>query len=318
MVTVHFNGDVVHSANMKKIAEERQIKNDQNRKCIYGRSELTCDTWRQYCLDQPEVKRISDFGRCILKQCDKCPLYRMRKEAGERIKKFRITSQDYRKMSSGAHWLIKTNRNKVLFFTLTFPPTHKKHKYLLNTYLDEHSNEFFSRFMENLKEHYHCSGYIAVKEHGTENNRLHFHVLANMPFTDLRLLNSVWCNTIKTICKYSPCALQTDAKNRIIRGDINRAIRYICKYFSKAKRSGGESYTRLIFITHNLLHKKIAIDDLHPQSVLSGYKGIYINKLDFVTIFRITDNESFKKFCEVFIYDLFSDRIKTEIEQNTA
>lgn len=318
MITAHFNGDVVHSANMKKIAGERQARNNRDRKCIYGRAELTCDNWRQYCLDQPEVKRISDFGRCSLQKCDKCPLYRMRKEAGERIKKYKITNQDYRKMSSGAHWLLKTNRNRVLFFTLTFPPTHKKHKYLLNTYLDEISNKFFSRFMENLKETYKCTGYIAVKEHGDKGGRVHFHVLANMPFVDLRVLNSAWNYTIKSICRFSVCALQTNPKSRIIKGDINRAVRYLCKYFSKAKRNGGDSYTRLVFVTHNLLHKKISIDDLHPQTILSGYKGIYINKLDFVTIFRITDNESFKKFCNEFIYEVFSDSINTELHRNTT
>lgn len=318
MITAHFNGDIVHSANMKRIAEERQIRNNQERKCIYGRDELQCDQWRSYCYEQPEVKKISEFGRCSLQKCDRCSLYRMRKEAGNKIKKFKITQQDYRTMSSGAHWLIKTNRNRVLFFTLTLPPTHKKHKYLFNTYLNEISNEFFSRFMENLRENYKCSGYVAVKEHGYKRNRVHFHVLANMPFTDLRILNNAWCHAIQSICRYSNCALQTRKENRLIRGDTGRAIKYLCKYFSKAKRAGDESYSRLVFITHNLLNKKISVDDLHPETILKGYKGIYINKCDFVTIFRITDSESFKKFCDEFIYELFSDSIKTELMQNSA
>jgi hypothetical protein len=315
MITVHFNGDVISGANQKQLAEERTMIANKNRVCCYGRDELKCDTWLADCHEKPEIKKITEFGRCSLTHCDKCPLYLMRKKAGNRIKEYKITSGDYRKLSSGAHYLLKTSKHKTVFFTLTFPPLHKKHKLTNSFFLDEISNELFSRFIENLKKTYKCSGYVAVKERGEQNGRTHFHVLASFPFVSLSIINNYWCSVIANYCIYSDHALQTDKKTRIVSKKgygIFRAIRYICKYFSKAKRYNGTSRSRLIFISNNLLHKTAKITDILPADIIKNYKGIYIQTLEFVTIFRITDQKSFIEFCDQFIYELFSDKMKFE------
>jgi len=307
MITIHYNGDVVSGPDMVRAAEDRKIRNDKNRQCIYGRDEIKCDTWLAHCKDQPEIKKISDFGRCSLHRCDKCPMYQLRVKAGNQIKKYKIDSKDYRKLSSGSHWLLKHNKNKLVFFVLTFPPTLKKHKLTKSFYLNETSNQYFSKFVENLKENYNCSGYVAVKEIGSKFGRCHFHILACFPFVNLMRLNNAWCSTIKTICEYSNHALQTRRGHRIVNGDTGRAVRYICKYISTTKKLRHESYSRLVFISNNLLHKKMKYDDINPSELLKGYKSIFISTFDFVTIFRITDPKSFDDFCNNVIYSIFDD-----------
>jgi hypothetical protein len=231
-----------------------------------------------------------------------CPGHIRQTEHGNKAKKFKIDSVNYRKLASAGHYLVKTSKHKSLFLTLTLPPFKSKHKYTKSFIYEEFVNQAFSRFVHNLRENYHCAGYVAVREYGTDNYRLHFHIVCSLPYTSFSDLNSAWCSSISYLCNYSANAITTRRENRILRNP-GAAIRYICKYISKSKNQ--ESDTRLIFISNNLLRKPISID-CDVTTLLKGYKGIYINQSsDYTTVYRITDSKSFDLFCYEFLYDLF-------------
>jgi hypothetical protein len=107
---------------------------------------------------------------------------------------------------------------------------------------------------------------------------------------------------LEYLCIYSPCAIQTKKNNVIIKNPCH-ALRYICKYFSKSRYQKSE--TRLIFISNNLVKKPVGLLG-SAEDILKGYKGIYILQTsDYSTLYRITNNNEFDRFCKEFLYDLF-------------
>jgi hypothetical protein len=313
MITAHFNGDLVAHSDMHHIAEKVQALKNQRGACKYGICQVKCETWFNHCFARPEVKSISDFGKCTFAESPKCPQYSQRMKAGKTKKQFVIKAKDYRALSSGAHYLIKANKSKAVFFTLTFPPFKRTHKLTKSFYYDEISNILLIKFLDNFKKTYGCTSYIAVKEYGDENNRVHFHILASFPYINFSVINNYWCACIEKHCEYSINALQTRKGVTSIVKDPFRAIKYVCKYFSKAKRNNGASDTRLIFVSRSLLSLKHGLHDINASEILSdrGYKKIYIHPLKYVTIFRVHDENSFKNLCEDFIYEVFRQEIDT-------
>jgi hypothetical protein len=243
-------------------------------------------------------------GRCILGGCDDCPGHKLHTELGKKEKSFQITNTKYRDMSSAAHYLVKESNSKVLFITLTFPKFKKK-------VTDNEINTYFSKFVENLRQNYDCGGYVSVRERGEKHNRVHFHLLLAIPFVPFNVLNDSWCHCIKDICYYSKNALQTDRKTVFIRNPV-RALRYVCKYFAKAKNQASKS--RLVFMSNNILQKPFKYVG-NVRDFLTGYESItFTQSSDFSTLFRITDAREFNRFCETFLYALFelSDK-KTDL-----
>lgn len=312
MLSVHFNGEVVRHKNMMQIQREVKERNESENRCKYGIHFLSCPVWLKYCIERPEVKKISDFGTCILSNCKDCPNYRQRKKAGTTKKVFTIDWKTYRRISSAAHYMLKESEYKSVFLTLTFPPFIKLHKLTKSFFYDEITNKLFSKFAENLRTNYNCSNYIAVKEYGSKNSRVHFHLLASMPFISFARINDSWCNTISDHCYYSNHALQTDKKSSSVIRNPNRAVRYVCKYISKSY--GIKSNTRVVFISNSALIKPVKICEqkycVNHIDLLKGFKSIRINTYDHVTTFRITDAKEFNIFCQKFLYPLFECTIK--------
>jgi hypothetical protein len=260
-----------------------------------------------------------------------CPAIQLRRFNGNKEKTFEINSQVYRKISSVGHYLIHEGVSKSIFITLTFPPFLKKHKLTHKIFEDEILNTYFSKFVENLTKNYFCNGYVGVRERGTNGDRVHYHLICSMPFTSFTMLNNVWCGTIQDICHYSDHALTTKRKKVVIYDTI-RALRYLCKYISKAK--GKKSTCRLVFISNNILsHRKPGelkkVDGLHQknrepnyvktmrkdsESMLDKFKFDYQKQTsDFTTCFRITENSEFERFCDEFLYPFFELSVKRKI-----
>lgn len=229
-------------------------------------------------------------------------------------KRFRIDNNNYRKISSAAHHLVKSSKYKSLFLLLSFPPWIPG----FNPYKNENTlNECFSKFVENLRTNYDCQGYIAVRELGKDTRRYHYHFVCSIPFVPFPILNSAWCSAISDICETSRNAVMSEAENRIIQklNSPARAVRYICKYISKSKNQF--SKTRLLFMSNNLikkpvpirgeewkLYEKTGIYDI--QNYLLKFKSVTVTKLnDYCSAFRINNNDDFDKICEEVIYPMF-------------
>jgi len=317
MLNVHLNGDIIRCPDVRaihaRLAEERFKKC----RCKYDFEEIKCRSWFDYCNKTDEIRSISSFGRCILAGSDLCPMHRKRQLDGLKEKTYKIDNVHCRKISGAAHYMLKSSDYKIIFLTLTFA---KFKKYVT----DKELNQYFRRYVENLRKRYNCQGYVAVREHGAKNCRVHYHLLLSIPFVSFDLLNTVWCNTIQEFCDYSKNAVQSDPKTRFIKNP-QRAMRYVCKYFSKCK--GSASASTLMFISRNLLSKEIEtnffdiitgevikervsnIKKSIPndiKDVLNGYKSIYIHQTsDYTTSFRITDKLEFERFCNNYLYKLF-------------
>lgn len=270
-------------------------RNEAEGRCKYGIIEWKCERWKQFVMEQPEVKKFSECGHCVFAYNESCPMHRKQVETGKQEKNFKIDNTVYRKMASTAHYLVKESDNKVLFITLTFPKFKKKVSYKI-------INEYFSRYVENLRKRYDCGGYIAVREFGKQTHRVHFHLLLAIPFVPFAVLNDVWCNCIKDICEYSKNALTSDPKTLVIRNPA-RALRYICKYFAKSKGQCNKS--RLLFMSNNIIQRPKKYNE-RIEDIFSSYKSIFIQQTsDWTTSFRITDSKEFNRFCNEFLYPFF-------------
>jgi hypothetical protein len=149
------------------------------------------------------------------------------KSNGLKKKTYEINTAIYRSIASAAVNLWAAKRNSIVFFTLTFPfiPS------------EGEANVCFSRFMDNLKLNYGLKNYIATKERGEKGGLLHYHCLFDLPFRDIKVLNSAWCATFRDRHPGSPNAVcLPDPRNggAVIRSQA-RCVKYICKYVSKSR-----------------------------------------------------------------------------------
>jgi len=301
MINIHLNGDIVRCPDVSAAKKRHYELRDRNRICKYGFKEDNCSAWNNSLKNWQEIKLNNCAGRCKLSGSPLCPGNMKQKETGKIAKTYSINNAMYRKMSSAAHDLIKSSRNASLFLTLTLPP------FINNIEPDEKTvNKCFSKFVENIRKNYNCTGYVAVRERGETDNRLHYHIVCSMPFVSFNTLNNSWCAAISDICIYSKCALRTTKKTLRIKNPVH-IVRYLCKYFSKSKRNPAQS-SRIVFISNNLIRNPIKQPDLNLQELLKPYKGIYINQTsDYSTVFRVTNPVSFMKFCNEFLYNAFEE-----------
>ena len=335
MINVHFNGDIIRCPDIAAI-QQRLI--EQRKKlsiCQFGIQECNCKAWTDYQMLRPKER--------INRHCTLCRQYELTKDdisleakkvykcqkAQERYnnalkqKHFVIDNNNYRKISSAAHYLLKTSKYRTLFLLLTFPPW----KEGFNPYKNENKlNECFSKFAENLVATYNCSGYIAVRELGKDTRRYHYHILCSIPFVPFPILNAAWCAAISDICEASPNALSSEPDNRLVEIKTpGRAVRYICKYISKSKQQSSKS--RLIFIANSLFRKPVSIrgeeNKLYDKtgimfldSYLLSLKSVTISKInDYCTAIRVNNNEDFDKICNEVIYPMFNlpDNLKVDL-----
>jgi hypothetical protein len=289
LINIHLNGDIVRCPDIAEIQKRAAEIRDQHNICKYNFHESSCPTWLI------AVRTHKYSGRCVFGGCVDCPGHKLHTILGKKDKTFKIDNVIYRKVSSAGHYLIKTSKYKTLFLCLTFPKFKKKVS-------KNEINKRFSNYVNELRDYYDCGGYIAVRENGKKNGRIHFHLLLSIPFIDFRILNDIWCNSIKDICYYSKNALTSDPKTRFIYNPVS-ALRYVCKYISKS--IGQVNKSRLVFISNNIIQKPKQYKG-NVMDFLTGYKSIHIKQTsDYTTSFRIDDPKEFYRFCTNFLYALF-------------
>ena len=314
MINFHLNGDIVRCPDISAIQYRLKEYRDNNFICQFGIKEQFCNVWTSF----------QDLNPCsrLNKKCYLCNHYALKTDAEGKIikvyscpsaqerylnslkpKNFNIDNSTYRKLASAAHYLVKTSEYKTLFVTLTFPHFKLEPN-------EKQINEAFSKFVENIRKNYNCSGYVAVRERGDVNNRYHFHIILSMPYISFTTLNNSWCAAISDISEASVCALRT-RKNKIFIKNPRYAVRYACKYFAKSR--GVVSSSRIVFISNNLIKKPVRMDTesddrayYNLYDILKPYKSITEYKTsEYSTNFRIHDHKEFDHFCENVLYYLF-------------
>lgn len=322
MINVHFNGDIIRCPDIAAIYQHNEKLRDDKFICPFGVHQFYCRTWLLYCRKNSKSIHTRLSVHCPLHKKIKingkdlyiCRKARERANNGKKQKHFRIDNNNYRKIASAAHHLVKTSPYKSLFLLLTFPPW----KSGFNPYKNENVlNECFSRFMDNLRQNYNCAGYLAARELGDVTRRYHYHLVCSIPFVPFADLNRSWCAAISDICETSQNALMSRKENRIIQrlNSPSRAVRYICKYISKCKNQASKS--RILFMSNNLLKKPMPVRNeenklydhtgiMDVQTYLMRFKSLKVTKLnDYCTAFRIDSNEEFDQVCQELIYPLF-------------
>lgn len=338
MINIHLNGDIVRSPDISGLYAKRQQTYEIKKVCKYGYKESECAAWcdlQKESLNKSNFENIKNIntGRCSLAGSTRCPAHLLRLQTGKQKKQFEINTQVYRKVASCGHLLVKESKSKTIFITLTFPQWKTKrgtianHKYTKKIFEDEILNKYFSRFMENMVKNYGCEHYIAVREHGEVGGRIHYHLLMSIPFHRFSTLNSVWVHTIQDICFDSINAVSS-RKKRVIVYDPIAALKYICKYVAKTK--GQKSDCRTLFISHGLLSYKNKVyyedEEIQPtkglkvkrcskiqkpmredtESVLDSFGFDFMRRTsDYTTLYRITDEQEFRRFCKEFLYPFF-------------
>lgn len=176
--------------------------------------------------------------------------------AGKTQKKYSINSDQYRKLQCASINLFRQRINRVIFLTLTFP----------GQISEREANICLSRFLDNLSTNYKLNNYVAVKEL-TKAGTPHFHILADIPYKNIRAVNKAWCNSYRNYFGFSPNAVRLPVgRGRAIVKDMERAVKYISKYVSKARFSKDSARTpieylaRCIFISHGIISKPIDAD----------------------------------------------------------
>ena len=166
------------------------------------------------------------------------------KANGFKEKTYTIDWKVYRELVSAVVNLFDRKKNEVIFLTLTFPFD-----------IDEkQANVCFSTYLDNLKKTYKLNAYVGVKEL-TKRGRPHFHLLADLPFSDIKLLNSGWCSSVFTVTantsSFSRIALRLpEKKNRSVVKEMGAIVRYLAKYIGKSR---GELYrARCFFVSRNV------------------------------------------------------------------
>lgn len=201
------------------------------------------------------------------------------KSNGFKEKTYTIDWKVYRELVSATVNLFDKKKNEVIFLTLTFPID-----------IDEkQANACFSTYLDNLKKTYKLHSYVAVKEF-TKIGRPHYHLLADLPFTSIKRLNSAWCRCVFTVTANSECfsnnAVRLPAKkNRSVVKEMGAIVRYLAKYIGKSR---GELYRgRCFFVSRNVRSRPRELttecfhelcDTFETKTVANKYTAIVMTK----------------------------------------
>lgn len=182
-----------------------------------------------------------------------------------RLQQEQIRDDNVRRTRTKIRRLVNCNQDLVKFMTLTFNISVKD--------LNE-ANPYFQNFVKKLRRRYKDFKYICVPEFQPKSQRVHYHLLCNIPYIDNNELTQLWGNGFTFI--------------RMI-DNVDNLGAYICKYLGKANFDTRYFKKQKFFYSLNLL-KPIIIDDLekviHIINNLPTEIGIFLYRLttfDFYT-----------------------------------
>ena len=232
---------------------------------------------------------------------NRSPVYPERlTEYGKLKKTYSINGRIYRLLSSSAVNLFRHKVNKVIFVTLTFSEP-----------IDERAaNKCFSKYIDNLKNNYKLGNYVAVKEF-TQNYRPHFHILLDIPFTNIKDLNRAWCYAYSDYCRYSRNSVRigNNGKNAVVK-NLEKCVNYLCKYITKSRYEKGNGKVgerekqifnaRCYFISRSILSTPLEIDYEICKKLCLEY-GQHCSEYEYcIVIYLQTFTKSMKNVNNVF------------------
>jgi len=129
-----------------------------------------------------------------------------------------------RQIANAVEWIRINAVYKPLVFTLTIPA--------ITDYRTQNKN--VSMFFENFRKNYDCQHYVWVREY-QKNGRPHYHVVADVDFFDLEVVNNYWSGLWGVDAKEKRnWALRLNRKHNRFVGDSQRLCWYLCKYLGKS------------------------------------------------------------------------------------
>lgn len=269
MVTLTHSGDIVTTPNHAENYKRRIRNYNIEGKCRYGVLIHTCKPCIDFKMKVQGINKIP-LHECYLSHSPDCPKYFRNYIDGTKKKTYKIKNTTYKTISARAAYLKDNAKNKVLFLTLTFG------EWKQNEITEEDANKSFSKFIENLK-HKGRGNYIAVRERGGQyTKRLHYHFICDLPFIPFAALCRAWNSAISDFCHPSARSVTSDPEARFIKSTVS-AVRYICKYISKARNI--ENNTRVFFCSRDLAQAEIKKEfDNSFRDVLSAFQSIQVYK----------------------------------------
>jgi len=245
MVTCHYNSSLTVHPDTSNNYAVKIAKYFAEGKCKFGLRCMSCQ-WFLKVEQMKNRERGNEFAEITANRCtiwhDKtlksgCPGINKQRDCGKKEKSFGIDYQTYNAIADRCAWMYQNKTYKLLFVVLTFPNFKRD-------VTEIELNQSFSKFIENMRAHYHLRHYLAIREGDGINTRFHYHVIFDMPFMSFTRINAAWNSAISDFCDYSKNAFRTKRKSYFIR-DISGAVRYLCKYISKS--IGQRSLTRIFF-----------------------------------------------------------------------
>lgn len=173
---------------------------------------------------------------------------------------------------------VYTKKNNLIFLTLTYDSN-------LNKQIKECPNDL-NRFITNCKKTYNLNSYVWTVEL-TKKGVPHYHILMDIPYTDIKLLNQSWNSASGNSSKNS---VRLPVSKGVV-NNPNEVINYMSKYISKGCkpvpiRPYGTSHnlskyktqldSELSFELYNE-NKKYVIQNEHCTTHFPNFKDTYNN-----------------------------------------
>lgn len=204
---------------------------------------------------------------------------------------FEITNKTYREILAACIKMKIEAKNGIVFFTATFPfePT------------ETEAQKIFRNFMKNLKLNYHVETYIWVKER-QKSGRIHFHFLADIPYTPIKNLQRCWSNCLKNVHsdfedQSNSLRLPNSRKFGNLVRDVAQLAKYMGKYLSKSRFEGWE-YPACA-ISKNLYPLFVDITETEALELCRSHKNFIFTDKEFYarTILKnVNFNDLYRRF----------------------
>lgn len=161
---------------------------------------------------------------------------------------FQLSYQKYRLLASAASIMSKTAENKLIFLTFTFNDKLKIKEVM--------ANQIWNRFIKNFKKTYGCKNYVGVLEYH-KSGTPHYHFIADFPYSPIVEINKAWIAAITSSVgndyDFVLGSVRLPEDTDSVVDNTSRAVRYLCKYFSKGL--GVRYATKCYFISRDLREK---------------------------------------------------------------
>lgn len=188
---------------------------------------------------------------------------------GNMDKTYKIDSSAYRQIVSACIKLVKTAQNKAIFLTITYPYYPE----------EQEAQKIFTNFIKNLKKTYKLEYYVWVKELGDKKGKLHYHLVGDYPYVDIRSLQKSFNSAVRNIngtveLSNNSIRLPPRGTRRTVVEDAGRMARYIGKYLSKSAKQSWQS--PCYAISKRLFPLGIEIDEEIAANLI--YNNDYFNR----------------------------------------